>query len=248
MSQRGVCRLCGSEGDLQKSHYMPKALYPKQSVVVTRKITMPTDVQMKAYLLCGKCEKRFNENGEDEVLRWLAPKSKKTFPLLDRLMVSRPRQNGQSFLGFSGPDVGVDSDKFAYFALSILWRAAVRRWLMPDGRHTSPIYLEAYEEPIRKFLLGQRPFPTTTTVVVTVCTDALSREIFSTPSETRGNPHKSYGLVARGVEFRVVMGTDVPIAIRQICCSSPMKWIFARNCEGKILQGYASIMKGRLFP
>jgi hypothetical protein len=79
------------------------------------------------------------------------------------------------------------------------------------GRTTSPIYLEAYEEPIRTFLLGQSPFPADITVV-TVCTDALSREIFSTPSETQGNPQKSYGLVTRGVEFRVVMGTDVPLA------------------------------------
>jgi hypothetical protein len=221
MPQHGVCRLCGLEANLQKSHYIPKALYPKkQAVVVTRKITMPTDAQMKAYLLCGQCEARFNQNGENEVLRWLAPKSSKTFPLLDRLKVALPRHSGPSFVGFSGPDIGVDSDKFAYFLLSVLWRAAVRQWLMPDGTTTSPIYLEAYEEPVRTFLLGQSPFPANVTVILTVCTDSVSRELFYTPSEVRGNPHKAYGLLTRGVNFRVIMGSEVPASMRQICCSS----------------------------
>jgi hypothetical protein len=220
---------------------MPRALYPKKSVVVTRTHTIPTDLQMKAHLLCPKCEARFSENGESEVLRWLAPKSRKRFPLLDRIKIAIPRHIGPSFVGFSGFDIGVDSDKFAYFVLSILWRSAVHRWPKPDGTITSPIDLHAHEEPIRTFLVGQGPFPSDITVVVTVCTDRLSREIFYTPSEVSGNPHKSYGLAARGVYFRALMGADVPLEMRQICCSSSMKWIFARNCEGKILEAYAGL-------
>jgi hypothetical protein len=84
--------------------------------------------EAKAYLLCAECEGRFNNNGESEVLRWIAPKATRDFPILDLLRKSSPWVHDNVHARFSGRDIGLDTDAFAYFALSIVWRAAAARW------------------------------------------------------------------------------------------------------------------------
>src|SRR5258708_5086234 len=144
MPQLGICRLCGVEKPLIKSHFMPKALYPKNPVLVTERTSLPTLEQMKEYLLCRPCDNRFNDKGESEVVRWLAPKTRKRFPLLEKMKVALCRFSGPRFSGYSGTDIGVNTDHFAHFALSILWRAGVREWIMPTGDRTRRIDLSTF--------------------------------------------------------------------------------------------------------
>jgi len=40
------------------------------------------------------------------------------------------------------------TDAFAYFALSIVWSAAVAKWSLPDGGLTTPIEPGTFEEPV----------------------------------------------------------------------------------------------------
>ena len=246
----GKCRLCLRTGPLQNSHFIPAALYkfgPKP-MFATRKTAGSGMRELQTYLLCRECEQRFNRNGESELIRWLAPKAntKGIFPLLDKLKKVTPRHSGPSLIIFSGSDLGIDTDRFAYFVLSIVWRGAVHRWTLPDGSITSPISLGGYEEPIRRFLLGTAPFPTDTVVVVTVCTDQASRGAWFTPTAIPENPLSTYAFLSQGVYFRVLTGRQLPEQMRQICCSSsPHKFIFARSCEDKTMEAYASLSSSR---
>ena len=51
-------------------------------VLMSRKITIQSDYQMKQPLLCSACERRFSENGENYVMPLL--KKGNRFPLLDK--------------------------------------------------------------------------------------------------------------------------------------------------------------------
>jgi hypothetical protein len=117
---------------------------------MTRKVAVATSKQMREFLLCHDCERRFHELGEN----WFAQKDYdgKHFPLLDRLGVALPMGATSECQIFASAAVGIDTGKLACFALSILWRASVKKWKMIDGQTTS-IDLATHEEPIRKFLL-----------------------------------------------------------------------------------------------
>jgi|SRR5215469_3115467 len=169
-----VCKLCLETKPLQKSHFMPAALYPKH-----RKPSFATtsgtgafdskEKQIKAHLLCFDCEQRFDQNGESEVLYWVNPKG--NFRPGDRLKVSLPRDYDpkdpdQSISRYSGDDIGVDMNKFAYFAISLLWRGAVHDWVMPDGVVRPHDALGGFVEPMRLYLLGQALLPPYTSVIV----------------------------------------------------------------------------------
>ena len=217
---------------------MPAALYPKNKSITsyTQSTTTEDPREVKAYLLCGECEGKFNRNGESEVLRWLAPKAprKGSFPLLEKLKDAQILLRGSDFTIYAGSSVGIDTGKFAYFALSVLWRAAVHQWTLPDGTLTTPHDLCVYEEPIRTYLMGERPFPLEAAVVVTVCTDPLSQEHWIHPMFGMEEGCRTFPFLALGVIFRVWLGSAIPERIRdKCCCSSPDKVMCSTYCDDK---------------
>jgi hypothetical protein len=228
MSKRGICKLCGDEKSLQESHYIPAALYPKaQKLQYATRIGAGVVVEhMKAPLLCSDCEKRFDRNGESEVLRHVAPKSSKRFPLHEQLRLALPREADSSISRFAGYDVGLDMDKFAYFMLSVVWRGAVHQWTFPDGNVAPQIALGAFEQPIRLYLLGKAPLPPDTAVIVIVCSDKEARKTWITPSTHVEAICLNFRFLTRGVFFRAMMGRHLPQYFRDRCCTSPRKCVF----------------------
>src|SRR3954462_3956533 len=105
----GTCKLCLSKGvELRESHFIPRALYPrrvKQQFATRRKKGIIND-EIKAYLLCAECEQRFDRNGEAEVMRHVAAKSVKYFPLREKLNHSIPREKYPDLSVFAGYEVG----------------------------------------------------------------------------------------------------------------------------------------------
>lgn len=87
-------------------------------------ISGPTP-HVKNYLLCHECETRFSQNGESEVLKWLAPKAKR-FPLSERLKVALPREQHPDVTRYAASDFRRDAERFAYFALSVVWCGMAR--------------------------------------------------------------------------------------------------------------------------
>ena len=72
-------------------------------------------------------------------------------------------------------------EKFAHFALGVVWRAAIHDWTMPDGMILPRQAMGDFEPPIRNYLLGGK-FPPNTSVIVIVCSDDQSRRIWYTPT------------------------------------------------------------------
>jgi len=240
--------------DLRLSHFLPSALWKgartpgrknANPVIVTRRNSQTSSMEMKAHLLCGECEARLNENGEREALRWIAPKaiSRGRFPVGDRLNLAFAHRRTPPVTAYRGSAVGIDTEKLAYFALSILWRAAVHRWPLPDGSGvTSAIDLGEYEEPIRKYLLDA-PFPDGVAVVLTVCTDSVSRNILATPTQISGGPFNMFRLQTYGLHFSILTGKNLGLEIRELCCvSSGNKWIFAASRAGQTVQAVKSLL------
>jgi len=191
----GICKLCLRNEELQRSHFLPAFLYRlsldrragnPNPVVMTRSVAVSTSKQMRYYLLCPNCESRFSEHGE----KWIARQvyNGRDFPLLDRLNVALPLHATPHLQIFSGTDAGIDTSKLAYFALSLLWRASVHKWAMINGKTTS-VDLGIYEEPIRRFLVGETSFPSDAVVVATACTDWVSQETVFPPTAVPENRH-----------------------------------------------------------
>jgi hypothetical protein len=107
----GQCKLCLKQKQLHESHLIPKALYAhgkKGIQYATRSESGQNPEHLKAHLLCLACEQRFDRLGESEVLRWLAPKARKKFPLHDRLRVALPCGEIPPYSIYKGADVGLD--------------------------------------------------------------------------------------------------------------------------------------------
>jgi hypothetical protein len=137
-----------------------------------------TKEQLKEYLLCVDCEQRFADNGETHVLNAIAGKSTKRFPLADRMRVAYPRDFDPTASRFWADDFNLDVEKLAYFALSVVWRGTVHQWTKFDGGLTELLPLAPFEESMQSYLLGKTTFPTNACVIVIVCSDQASREIF----------------------------------------------------------------------
>jgi hypothetical protein len=237
--------------ELQDSHLIPRAMYKylrttsdinPNPVVVGRTGAVTTSKQVKDYLLCANCEDLFNKNGENEILKWVW--NGKRYPLGDRLAVAVPVSLNPSVTpSFSGTSIGVDTEKLAYFALSVIWRAAVHEWNMPFGGKTKLLNLGATEEPIRKYLVRTAGFPSDAVVVATACTDPLSIQSFSVPSQVIGHQGTCFAILALGIYFRVLIGSDIPPESREICCAmSKARLIFQRDCSQKTSAALAQIM------
>ena len=105
--------------------------------------------ELKAHVLCRGCEDRLGV-GEDEVLRHVAPKLVlKGMPLNDRMRLAIPRDNDQSAPRFDARDFSIDTPKFAYFAVSIVWRRAVHTW----GPAFPSIDMGQFAEDMRRYLM-----------------------------------------------------------------------------------------------
>jgi hypothetical protein len=245
----GVCKLCLEEKkELQESHYIPAAIYPKNA---TLEFSSPISVSIvedhiTSPLLCRECEQLFNRNGESEVLLRIAPKlAKKSFPLHERMRLALPREDHPEIKRFAGYEVDCDMDKFGYFMLSLVWRGAVHQWKKPDGELTRLLPLGGFTEDIRRYLLGTAPFPSDTAVIVIVCSDELSRKAWFAPGDFVEQHCLNFRFHAMGVTFRAMMGRHLPQFFRDQCCTSARKCIFYGDCERKTREAFDTMEAAR---
>src|SRR5438874_1584749 len=223
----GQCKLCLQQKQLRESHLMPSALYApgkKGIQFSTRSQSGQNPKHMKTHLLCSDCEQRFNQLGESEVLRWLAPKARKEFPLHDRLRVALPcgeisphSTYNSADVGYSvykGNDVGLDTERFAYFTLSVAWRRSIHEWMNFDGTPLPRWNLGAFGAQMRTFLVGEAGFPPDTAVMIVVCSDAHSREFWTAPTSDVVYNCLGFEFLARGVYFRALMGYHLSPSFR----------------------------------
>jgi hypothetical protein len=150
------------------------------------------------------------------------------FPLLDKLRLAIPMQSKPSYSEFSGIQVGVDTDKLAYYALSVIWRSGIHQWQTIGNQTTSVVLAQEEKERIRRYLLGEIALPKNIGVMVHVCTDLASQY----PVLASGMPvyHQScliYALLVRGINFNVMISAAQNSQFIDVCCvRSPAKRIF----------------------
>lgn len=139
------------------------------------------------------------------------------FPLLSRLKVAMPDWERNDHTAYSGAACGIDTVKLVYFGASVLWRASLRRWTI-GTTETTTVDLGVHQEPLRKFVHCEAPFPTDGVAIVTVCTDFESQGCFFTPCAIREAITTGYSMLLLGVSFRFFFGANVPREFRQFCC------------------------------
>ena len=234
----GVCKLCLTPKLLRRSHFLPAALYPKN-----RKLNLSTyqticrldskEKEIRDHLLCFDCEQAFDRNGESEVLQWVSPKG--PFRLAQRLEVATPRETiDHSLSRFSGEDIGVDMEKFAYFAISVVWRGAVHDWKLPDGAVRPHDELGGFVEPMRLYLSGDSGLPPHTSVIVIAGSDDDSRRIWNMPQAHVEANCLNFRFLTFGIAFRVMIGRHQPEFFRVHSCTSPRKCLFYGNMSHRM--------------
>jgi hypothetical protein len=253
---RGVCKLCLLDGELVKSHFMPAKMYAyirrgsrsthDHPVVKGRRITAMTAQQVKDYVLCMDCEDLFNKNGETYTLQWMW--NGEDFRLFDRLSLAQEVRTSDKYTAYSGTAIGVDTDKLAYFGLSILWRAGVHTWNTAFGEKSNRMDLGDFEEPIRRFLQGAGSFPADVAVLVTVCSDRNSQRYFYMPQRVTNIPGiVAYSFLTLGIHFMIyTMNNLAPGFLGACCASSDKRLIWMRDCGPKTLEAWVQFQGSRV--
>jgi len=241
----GICKLCLRKTELQNNHLIPAAVSKALRgtyrsipgpVATTPHVTIAGVRDIRAPLLCRACEERFNRNGENWVLKRMSKGG--GFPLLERLELAMPIRQDADGTVFSGPAIGVSTNKLAYLAVSMLWRSVAYDWRSADGTSTVTD-IGPFQEECRRYLMGQIAFPADLYVVVVVCSDGLSQGSAHQLAELE-LPFKAYSFLMCGIFFAIFLGKDVPQYERDKCCfTSPTQPIFLedRSAQGmRILQ------------
>ncbi len=235
--RRGICRLCLAEADLCDSHYLGRRLYAllrtdgEQPVRMSPSRIIRTDQQIKDYLLCAECERRFNDRGERYATTMVNQFG--NFKLLD-LIRSAPRRRVEGeFTVYCALDIGVDTESLAYYALSVIWRGGVHTWRTSKVTATGGISLGAHEEPIRKYLCGLGPFPPGVFVKLSVATDFASQNSVKFPEVSPDQPDTTvFTFHALGIWFDVIIGENLPqYMLRSCCVSSEERLIFVGDFD-----------------
>jgi hypothetical protein len=180
----GLCALCRKEAELQRSHFLPAALYKAVAqghaphddapvmINVLRNTAVQVNFQSRTHFLCSPCEQLFSRHGESVVIASCHRKDGE-FLLRDRLRKIKPSRttsNGRGvYFGDAVPaDVGASA--FYYFALSIIWRASAVSW--PGETGVTPGSLgDVYQEIFRRYLLGETSPPENVAVNIHVYFD-----------------------------------------------------------------------------
>lgn len=219
---RGPCGLCREHADLKRSHVMPAWAYRKvrgddhrgnpNPVRVSGGKAATTSQQLWRHFLCSSCEALFSR--AEGYAATLARTTEDSFPLLSHLDGAPHVVTGNLSTVVVNT---LKSDILAYFALSILWRADVMEgW----------VSLGPYKEPLRRFLLGQDPFPRNVHVTLNAITRAARSlnldRMFTSPLTARSGQCRVHMFVVCGMEFLAWIGGTQPPDIERFCLACSM--------------------------
>lgn len=216
----GTCKLCLQRKELCDSHFLPKGIYrhfrKQQSgdpIVMTPKLIVSTSKQVHDYVLCAECEERFSVR-ERYILPFMAGEN--GFPMIEKLR-NKPFAPAGSYLRFSGPIIGVDTEKLAYFAVSMIWRGAVHSWATIDRQRTGDLVVPNVEA-LRYYLLDEAPLPDDTYIFVLICADRLSQVQVQGPFLVGGPENDNrFEMLMSGILLQVGVGRSP--AERDLICA-----------------------------
>jgi hypothetical protein len=225
----GTCALCGTNGTLLDSHFMPRSLYHellepgfaiKQIVVLRGDKTNQSAQQFSMHLLCQACEIRFQKGGEDWTLgnRY---RSDGSFPLRDLLLNAVPSETKPdgSRVYEARAVAGLAVDQLIYFAASIFWRAGITDWRVkfadaPKIDLDAPLMAE-----LGDFLLEKGPLPPRVSVFIAVDETSAPWRAMWSPKKQNERPQLRYSFYIPGIIME--LGVDLPVDLRIPSVSDP---------------------------
>jgi len=220
------------EKDLVDSHLIPRSILKlcredslpnPNPLTLTRKVMVRTSRQITTHLLCSACEDKFSKNGETWVGANVA--RMESFPIGEALLKTTPLISYKRVTAYAGAAVPeIDMEKLVYFGLSIFWRCSAHDWRDATGGRIQ-IELGPYEEPIRRFLLGEAPLPKTIALLIALPTGSV---LIGTYTPRRGHEKDFHNFVfyVPGIEFTLSAGRKIPVEVRALCAhTSPQKII-----------------------
>ena len=221
----GRCPLCKIDGKLLcDSHYLPRETYkfaredqlsnPNPVMVVHGQLKQVSD-QYRGYVLCEECEKRFNDRGERWAIAHIAPDYCGVNPF-DKLVAELPPVYSGNDLMLYDASASVDCDmaKLVYFGISIFWRGSVHHWKTTLGLEAEKLELCAYEEPLRKFLMDEAPFPDDVVLTVDIWGRDRVLSISHPPKSSHLPECQRYWFHIPGLIFSLYIGHNIPAGQR----------------------------------
>lgn len=221
-SRQTLCALCLGEVPLRRSHLIPRALFRMcrldsaanpNPVVMGEKRPYLTSHQPVRRLLCAKCEQRLSSGGETYVVGGCY-RPDGSFAIRHTLRSSIPHATVGGDPFYYGTHVrDLDVHALRFFAASVFWRASVTTWPVSGGGPVKNT-LGKYEEPFRRFLLQQSPFPASARLLAWVSSEDDPPRMVSFPRAQRRAGHHSHDFYIPGLHFILVVGGVLPAEIR----------------------------------
>lgn len=98
------------------------------------------------------------------------------------------------------------------------------------------ISLGKCEEPIREYLLGTKPFPSDVAVLLFVCTDYFSQNVFYEPSRGNDLDPTTWTFQVSGLNFFLSCREGMPNQLADACLvNGSRQTIVARSCQEKVV-------------
>ena len=253
----GRCRLCLNDRELLESHFVPKALYRlvragtkgAHPVLVSADERRQTSRQAVQKLLCAECEKRFDQNGENWVLRHCY-RGRGVFRLRELLNQAAPVHAGEEETIYSAYSVrGLEIDPLIYFCASVVWRASVVDWWASERKYEHVELGDRYQDTIRRYLLGETSFPETTAVAVVVSGLVTPVLTFNFPVHLRVEFCRYYRFHVPGLTFLMAVGRQVTDYFGEICIvRSEVHPVFVSKMGDERVQSEILRMMGKVAP
>lgn len=236
--QRGICKLCLQERELQRSHLLAASIIKTlrgdglpnpDPIVATHEIALQTSRTITDYLLCRDCEDLFSKNGETWTIANIAREG--SFPLWEQLKQTVPVcvLEQKHWAVYSGAEAfGPKMEKLRYFALSVFWRSAVHQW--KNVAHLPKLEFGRYEEPLRRFLHGDASFPSEMALIIRLWPVEPLVKIAYYPLRTVARECHMFQFYIPCVQFYLCIGQRIPSDFRVLCSyKTPQNVIMVEN-------------------
>jgi hypothetical protein len=218
--QRGICKLCLLEKPLCDSHFMPRALYAicreedRDPVLLTQTVMTQSSRQTRDYVLCMKCERLMNREGEEWILPLVAQRDG-SFPFYDLII--------QPYGEFQGPlsavyatseNKKINKEKLCHFAIGMFWKASVHPWCA--GASSPRIELGPRSETLRRFLRGEGDLPDDIDLLVFVEPPPIRFVGMIDPAKGLQSDFMNFNFYVPGIQFHLCVGHGVRKTLREI--------------------------------
>ena len=229
----GVCRLCKDARPLCDSHLLPKAAYRlirktsgASPVVATRGLVRASDLQVRQYLLCERCEERFSGPERYALSQCCRGRRFQLQELLATLMPLQPNPDAELIPYATAGVAGLDLPSLVYFASSLLWRASVAVWRMANDVLVT-VLGRRYNDLFHRFLLGEIDFPDDAAIWISVTKTRNPHLICVGPHLHNKTTHHQFEMQVFGVRWSIFVGRQIHATIRRMCSlRSPERFIY----------------------